>query len=152
MSEIVNVVLEALALGYIAAGAGDAVAQLDDLDVEPGGPDHFVVEEDFAGERYSGADDLPVLYDEPGGDHERANLGKDFPDKTLALGIKPPFRIGVDVAETEVDNFARGIGDAVKDVEVVEAALRRCQKSVMLLSCDGRTLPHAAQVRHDDGD
>src|ERR1700691_2063503 len=97
---------ESLAFGDVAAGDGDPVAELDHLDVEPGGLDHFVVEEDFAGEWHTGADDLSVLFDEPGGDHERTDLGEDFSKESLAPGVQPTFRIGVDIAETEIDNFA----------------------------------------------
>src|ERR1700722_10363387 len=147
MGEIIYVVSQALALSYIAAGDGDPVPKLDDLDVEPGGLNHVVVDEDFAGERYTSADDFPVVFDESRRDHKGANFSEDLSYEILASDVQPAFRIRVDIAETEVNNFAGGIRDTVEDVEIVETALRRCQKPIVLLSCVGRAFLHAAQVR-----
>ncbi len=77
VGEVVDVVGAAAVLGDVAAGDGDAVAEFHHLDVEPGALDHVVVDKDFAGIGNAGADDLAVLLDEAGPNHEGAHFGED---------------------------------------------------------------------------
>ena len=122
MRKIVDVIGAAAVLGNIAAGNGDSVAQPDDLNVEPGGLDHLVIDEDLAGVGNPGAHDLAILVDEAGLDHEGPDLGEDFAVKALARHTESTRSIGIDIAESKVDNRTGRIGDAVEDVEIVESA------------------------------
>ncbi len=106
VGKIAYMINQSLLLGDVAAGDGDPVAKLDDLDVDPGCLNHVVVDEDFAGKRYTGSDDLPITFDKSGGDHKGANLSEDLSKQTLATGVQPALRVGVDIVETKIDNLA----------------------------------------------
>jgi hypothetical protein len=55
-------------------------------------------------------------------DHEGPNLGENLAVEGFAGHAKPTLGIRVDVTESEIDDGAGGIGDAVEDVEVVQSA------------------------------
>jgi hypothetical protein len=122
MGEIVDVIGAAAVLGDVAAGNSDSLAEPDHLDIKPGALDHLVVDEDFTGVGNPGADDLTISMDEAGFDHEGSNFGEYFAVKGFAGHTEPMLGIWIDVAESEVDNSAGGIGDAIEDVEVVQTA------------------------------
>ena len=117
MCEIADVIGASTVLGNVAAGNGDTVAEPDDLNIEPGALDHLIVDEDFTGVGYPGANNLTIFMDEAGLDHEGPNFGKDFAVEGFAGHAKPTLGIRVNVTESEVDDGAGGIGDAVEDVE-----------------------------------
>ena len=129
MRQIVDVIGAVTVFGDIATGNGDSVAQADDLDIQPGALDHVVVDEDFAGVGNSGTDDLTIFVDEAGLDHEGPNLGEGFPVEALAGHAEPTLGIWVDVAESEVDDGAGGIGNPIKDIEVVEGRFSSGEES-----------------------
>jgi hypothetical protein len=56
---------------------GDPIAETDDLHIEPGVLDNFVVDEDLASVGSAAADNLMIFMDKTGCDHERSNLGED---------------------------------------------------------------------------
>jgi hypothetical protein len=127
--QIVDVIRAATVFGDITTGNSDSVAQADDLDIQPGALNHVVVNEDFAGVGNSATDDLTIFVDEPGLDHEGPNLGKDFPVEALAGHAESTLGIRVDVAESEVDDGAGGIGNPIKDIEVVEGRFSSGEES-----------------------
>lgn len=129
MREVVDVIGAAAVFGDIAAGDSDSVAEPDNLDVQPGGLNHLIVDEDFAGVGNSGANDLAVLVDEAGFGHERPDFSEDFAVEGFAGHAEAALRVGVDVAEGEVDDVSGRIEDAVEDVEVVKRAFSSGQKS-----------------------
>ena len=122
MREIVDVIGVAAVFGNVAAGDGDAIAEPDDLDVEPRGFNHLVVDEDFTGVRNSGADDFKVFVDEAGLDHEWPHFGEDFSIEAFAGYAQPALSLRVNVAEGEIGDSSGFIGEAVEDVEVVQSA------------------------------
>ena len=122
MREIVDMVGAAAVLGNIAAGNGDPVAQPDHLDIEPGTPDHVVVDEHFTCMWNPGADDLAIFLDQAGLNHEGPHFRKNFAVEGFAAYPKAAFGIGIDVLEPEVDNRAGGIRDPFEDVEIVQGA------------------------------
>lgn len=128
MRKIVDVIGAAAVFGNVAAGNGDSTAQPDNLNVEPGSLDHLVVDEDLTGVRNSGADNLTILVNEAGFDHEGPDFGEDFAVKGLAGYAEPTCGIGVDIAESEVNDGAGRIGDPIEDVEIVKRALRSSQE------------------------
>ena len=84
MREIVDVIGATAMLCNIAAGNGDSVAEADDLDIQPSAPDHLIIDEDFRGIGYPSADNLEILLDEAGFDHEGSNFGEDFAIESFA--------------------------------------------------------------------
>lgn len=140
MCEIVDVIGAAAVLRDVAAGDGDPGAESDNLDVEPGGFYHLVVDEDFTCVGNPAADDFTVFVDEAGFDHERPNLGEDFAVKGFAGYAQPTLGVRVDVTEAEVDDGSGGIGDAVEDVEVVQCAFGSGEESGVV-RCGGCVCP-----------
>ena len=129
MRQKVDVIRAATVFGDIATGNGDSVAQADDLNIQPGVLDHVVLDEDFAGVGDSSADDFTIFVDEAGLDHEGPNLCEDFAVEGLAGHAEAALGIRVDVAECEVDDGAGRIGNAIKNVEVVEGRFSSGEES-----------------------
>lgn len=67
-------------------------------------------------------------------DHEWTDFGEDLAVKGLPAHAQTAFGIGIDVAESEVDDGTGGIGDAIEDVEVVQSALRGGKESGVVRS------------------
>lgn len=147
VGQVVDVVGAAAMLGDVAAGNSHAIAQPDDLDIEPCALDHVVVDKDFADVGNAGADDFSILLDEAGADHEGTHFGEDLAVKAFARHAEAALGVGVDVAEAKVDDGAGGVGHAVEDVEVVEGVLGCGQKAGVLALGAGRGFAEAVQLR-----
>src|SRR5215475_1181889 len=122
MRKIVYVVRATAVLGDIAAGNGNAVAEPDNLDVEPGSFDHLVVDENFTGVGGTGANDFTIFVDEAGFGHEGPNFGENLAVEAFTGYTEPTFSVRVDIAEGEVYDCPGGVGNTVEDIEVIESA------------------------------
>lgn len=136
MCKVVNAIGSTAVLGNVAAGNGDSVAEPDDLDIKPGAADHLIVDEDFTCIGDPCADNLAISMDEAGFDHEGSNFGEDFAIDGFARHAEPTLGIRVDITESEVDDGAGGIVNAVEDVEVVQSAFSG-GKEARVVHCGG---------------
>jgi len=116
-------------LSNIAAGNCDAAVEPNDLDIEPSTFNHVVVYEDFTGVGNAGADDLTIFVNESRFGHEGSDVSENLSAEGFAAYAEPPLGIGVDVAEAEVHDRARGVRDTLKDVKIVETAFRSSKES-----------------------
>lgn len=129
MCKIVNVIGAAAVLGYVPTGDGNAIADPDNLNVEPGRLDHLIVDEDLTGVWHAGAHDITVVIDQAGSDHEGANFGEHLAVEGFAGYAEPVLGIRVYVAEAKVDDGTRGIRNAIENIEVVYHAFGGGEKS-----------------------
>ena len=88
ISEEAGLIADTPTLGDVAAGDGEAVTELDGVDVQPGSADSLVVDEDLAGVGDAGADDLLIALDEAGGDGEGPCFGERSAKESLAGGAE----------------------------------------------------------------
>ena len=136
MREVVDVIGATAVLGNVTAGNGDSIAEPDDLDIEPGAPDHLIVDKDFTGIGDPSADNLAIFMDEAGFDHEGSKFGKNFAIDGFTGDAEPTLSIRVEVSESEVDDETGGILNAVKDVEVVQSVFSG-GKEACVVRCGG---------------
>lgn len=138
VGEEVHAIRDLLACSEVATGDGDFVADPDGLDVDPGGMNGVIVDEDLIDVGDASPHDIFVPLEDAGGDGVRADLREDPAEKLLARDPEAALGGSIDVAEAKVRNLAVGVGNSFEEIEVVEIVLSGLAEEVGFLRGDGR--------------
>jgi len=119
---------DAPAFGNIAAGDGEPAAEFDRVDMQPGGADAVVVEEDLSSIGNAGADDLLIAADETRGDGEGAYFGERAAEKGFAGGTQATLGHRIDVSKAEINDVSGRVRNAGEEIHIVDAVFSGAAK------------------------